>query len=691
MGLLDWLFRRPVHRNAPSHTTPAPLDAAIEAHERGELDVAEAAYRAILSRDAAHSGALHLLGVIAHQRGQHEAALEPIRKAIASNGSVALYHFNLGNVLAALGRTSEAAVAFAEAARLDPEHVGALCNLGHARLALKELTAAVHALRRAYTLAPDTPGLRMDLGTALLSLGDESVTGKPQFNEAIELFASHWRSEAKPAAARLMLAYALAQFGRWSEAMEHYEGILADPMSLPVELKAHSNAGNCCNQLGRMEDAVRHYREALRLNPDMPDTASSIAACINYLPGASPADVLDAHRDWDRRFGETLLANSPYLRTADTRDRNPANGRRLRIGYVSPDFRRHPVTALFAPVMDRHDRDAFEIYCYYNHRGSDEVTDRLRARATVWRDVAGLEHDALAAQIAADRIDILVDLAGHTALNRLPAFARKPAPILVEWLGYFTTTGIGAFDYFISDPHCSPPGQEAWFTERLVRLPHTRFCYEPYPFMPEVSPLPALTRGYVTFGCLNNLAKVNRDVLELWARVLAAVPRSRLALQAHALEDADNRRRFLGLASQCGIAAERIIIRPYAALREAAHAYHDIDIALDPFPFCGGMTSFESLWMGVPVVTRDSPLIAGRQTLSMLVNLGHPEWIARDSEAYAAIARQLAGDLQALAARRAGLRGRFRSSALMDHAGFTTALERAYHDMWIGRHHHPGP
>ena len=464
--------------------------------------------------------------------------------------------------------------------------------------------------------------------------------------------------------------------------MAHYESILAGPMSLAVELKAQSNAGNCCNQLGRMDDAVRHYREALRLNPEMADTASSIAACINYLPEASPQDVFEAHRDWDRRFGQSLLARSPHVERRRSLPTRSADNRRLRIGYVSPDFRRHPVTALFAPVMDHHDRDAFEIYCYYNHAGSDEVTDRLRSRATVWRDVATLKHEELAERIAGDGIDILVDLAGHTALNRLPSFARKPAPILVEWLGYFTTSGIAAFDYFISDPHCSPVGQEAWFTEKLVRLPHTRFCYEPYPFMPEVGPLPALARSFITFGCFNNLAKVNRKVLQLWARVLAAVPGSRLALQAQALLDAGNCRRFLDIAQACGLPADRIDVRPYAPLTEAARAYHDIDIALDPFPFCGGMTSFESLWMGVPVITLESPLVAGRQTLSMLNNLGCSAWVAQDADAYVGIARNLAGDLRALSETRQGLRESFRASPLMDYAGFTRALEGAYRNMW---------
>ncbi len=676
MGLLDWLFgKRPPARPAGAALAEI-IERAVALHEGGNLDQAEQLYRTVLEAEPRHAEALHLLGVAQHQRGDHAAALRSINAAIAAQPDHALFHFNLGNVLAAMGSAESAVTAFAAATRLNPRHAPAWFNLGKAQMALKRPEAAVLPLRQAFSLAPEAPDLRQELCTALLSLGDASPPGNTYFREAAILLDGHWQSMERPASARLMLAYGLHQQGRWTEAAAHYRGVLAGPHTLEEELKAHSNLANSCNQLGLMDEAVQHYRDALRLDPELRDCASSIAACINYLPACTPADVLSVHRDWAQRY----LAG---LRDPDRQWRGDGDpDRRLRIGYVSPDFRRHPVSALFAPIIEHHDRERFEVFCYYNYRAADAVTERIRAASAHWRDVAGVEHALLADAIMRDGIDILVDLAGHTAHNRLPVFARKPAPVQVEWLGYFATSGIDAFDYFLSDPHCSPEGQERWFVETLLRLPHTRFCYEPYPFMPEVGDLPALSRGQVTFGCFNNLAKLNSGVLKLWGRLLGAVPRSRLIIQSQALDDRPNRERFAALAADCGIARERLELRPFVALERAAYAYHEVDIALDPFPFCGGMTSFEALWMGVPVVTREGELIAGRQTLSMLANLGLGDLAASSDDHYIQIASRLAADFDALSALRHGLRSRFRASPLMDYAGFTTALESEYRHMW---------
>ncbi len=652
------------------------VERGIALHESGQWDEAELLYRQALDAHPRHAQATHLTGLLRHQRGEHGAALPLIDDAIAIAPGVALYHFNRGNVLLALGRDHVAIESFATATRLNPAHAPAWFNLGKTQLALNQATGAVASLRKAFEMAPETPGLRHELCAALLTLGDESPDDKAPFTEARGLLHDHWQSIEEPVAGRLMLAYCDNQLGQWSRAQEAYRDILSGNHANDVMLKAHLNFANTCNQLGQMTEAVAHYRAALRLDPTLADTASSIAACINYDPRSTPADVLEAHRDWAKQFA----AGTRATRLPHGIDRNP--DRRLRIGYVSPDFRRHPVTALFAPVIERHDRGQFEIFCYYNHRGADAVTARIRTAASQWRDVAGIEHPVLAEQIVADRIDILVDLAGHTAHNRLQVFARKPAPVQVEWLGYFNTTGIDAIDYFISDPHCSPPGQEQWFAEQLVRLPHTRFCYEPYPFMPPVNALPALSKGHVTFGCFNNLAKINEGVLSLWARILEAVPGSRLVIQAQALDDAPNRERFAALAARCAIPRDRLELRPFVRLEEAARNYHGIDIALDPFPFCGGMTSFEALWMGVPVLTLASELVAGRQTLSMLRNLGLDTLVGRDEADYLRIAVGLASDLPGLAQLRRDLRQRFEASPLMDYDAFTLALETEYRQMW---------
>jgi predicted O-linked N-acetylglucosamine transferase (SPINDLY family) len=323
-----------------------------------------------------------------------------------------------------------------------------------------------------------------------------------------------------------------------------------------------------------------------------------------------------------------------------------------------------------------------ELHCYYSFSSTDRVSERLRKAAAGWHDISALGDAQAAHLIRKDGIDILVDLAGHTSHNRLGIFARKPAPVQASWLGYFNTTGLPAMDYFLSDPHSSPPGQETFFTEALLRLPRTRFCYEPWEWTPEVNELPALSSGAVTFGSLNNLAKLNEGVLALWSRLLAAVPGSRLLIQAQALDDEPNRARFAALAARAGMDPARLELRPFAPLEQAMHAYHRIDIALDPFPFCGGMTSFEALWMGVPVVTLEQPMIAGRQTLSMLRNLQLDELVADSEARYLGIAAALAVDLPRLAELRRGLRPRFAASPLADYAGQARALEGALRAMW---------
>ncbi len=458
-----------------------------------------------------------------------------------------------------------------------------------------------------------------------------------------------------------------------TDALAHFEALAAER---PEIADLHNRLGNCYNRLGRPSDAVREYRETFRLAPEFHHALTSVLGALNSVPDVSPDQVFDAHRDWAQAIAAPLYPIAPTF----VNDRDP--DRRLRIGYVSPDLRRHPVGILLAPVLDHHDRTAFETYCYYNFAGADRMTERMRRAAAHWRDVADLDDAALAARIRVDRIDILVDLAGHTTHTRLPTFAQQPAPVQVSWLGYFNTTGVATMDYFVTDPYSSPPGQERFYVEKLVRLPATRFCYEPPEFMPEVNALPALRSGHVTFGCFNSVAKVNVRVLALWARLLAAFPDARLVLQAGALSDAPNRERFRALATSQGIPSERLDLRPFVAVEDAAASYHDIDVALDPFPFCGGMTSLESLWMGVPVVTLPQKMIAGRQTAAMLANLGLDELIATDDAQYVDIAVSLAKDLPRLAALRASLRERFRASPLADTERFTRDLETAYREMW---------
>jgi predicted O-linked N-acetylglucosamine transferase (SPINDLY family) len=648
------------------------LEAAIRLHESGDLDAAEQGYRALLRANARDPDATHLLGLIAHQRGDHAAAIAQIGAAIALKADKPVYHYNLGNAFAALGRPEAAIDSFRAALELDPSHIAARSNLAHALAQTGRHVEAALAYRRLLELQPSAV-TRNALARELIQCADADASAAHYYDEAAALLQQAWQAADDPAAAHLALAYCHRQRGRWSEAAGHYQAALA---LKPDNAAAHNDLANCCNQLGRIDEAILHYRETYRLAPDFPEALASVLACLNYDPNCPPEQAAAEHRHWAEQVAAPYY---PRFARFDN-DRDPE--RRLRIGYVSPDLRRHPVSAIFAPIFAAHDRSRVELSCYYNFAGEDAVTLRLKSLADHWRPVAGLDDEALCEQIRGDRIDILVDLAGHTTHNRLLAFARRPAPIQASWLGYFNTTGLATMDYFLSDPWSSPAGQERYYVERLLRLPHTRFCYEPPGYMPAVSPLPAEKTGHVTFGCLNNLSKVNEKVLALWGAVLQAVPESRLLVQAAALDDAPNRSRFGELCARHGIAPARLELRGFVPIDQASASYAAIDIALDPFPFCGGMTSLEALWLGVPVITLPGETIASRQSASMLMNLGLPELMAEDGAQYVNKAAQLARDLPRLAGLRAGLRQRFAASPLMDYAGFARELETAYRDMW---------
>jgi len=652
----------------------AQLDAAIRLHESGDLTGAERCYAALLRSDASDPDATHLLGLIAHQRGDHATAVAQIGAAIALKSDKPVYHYNLGNALAALGRLQAAVESFRAATKLDPSHVSARSNLAHALGQSGRHAEAAGEYRQLLQLQPSATA-RIALARALIQCADADIAAAHYYDDAVALLQLAWQEAADPNAAHLALAYCHRQRKRWTEAADHYQAASA---LRPGDPAVHNDLANCYNQLGRIAEAILHYRETFRLAPDFPAAQASVLACLNYDPHCSPEQAAAEHRRW---AGQVAAPFYPGIVHFD-HDRSPE--RRLRVGYVSPDLRRHPVSAIFAPILAAHDRNQVEVTCYYNFAGEDVVTLRLKAMAEHWRAVSGIDDDALCEQIRADRIDILVDLAGHTTDNRLLAFARKPAPIQVSWLGYFNTTGLATMDYFLSDPWSSPAGQEHCFVEQLLRLPHTRFCYQPPEYMPGVSPLPAEKNGNVTFGCLNNLSKLNERVLALWSEVLRAVPQASLRVQASALDDAPNRRRFGELCAQHGIAPERLELQGFAPIEQAPASYADIDIALDPFPFCGGMTSLEALWLGVPVITLAGRTIASRQSTSMLMNLGLPGLIAENAAQYVDIAARLARDLPRLAEMRARLRPRFAASPLMDYSGFARNLEAAYRDMWLG-------
>lgn len=439
----------------------------------------------------------------------------------------------------------------------------------------------------------------------------------------------------------------------------------------PSDLRASVNLANVARDSGEHGTASRLYAELLLHLPDHPVIRRNALTGLEYDPQATAQERLQQARAW----GQWAIARAGGERPRP--GMAPLQDRALRVGYVSADLCHHTVGLFVKDVFAAHDASKVQVFAYSTAQSNDWVNMAIRAACTL-RDVALLDDAALVAQIRADGIDVLVDLSGHTAGSRLTAFAHRPAPVMVSWLGYFASTGLPYIDAVLLDDWHAPEGTQAQFVEPLVRLPGGRFYYQPVPWAPVDVASPAFIRhGYITFGCFNNTAKFNDQVFDVWARVLAGVPQSRLVLKWRTFNDEAFRHSVIQAFVERGITAERIELRGPSFHVDLLQQYADIDIALDPFPFTGGLTSCEALWMGVPVVTLPQERVVSRQTHAFLNQIGLPQLCACDTDDYVRIAAALAHDPQQLIALRSGLRERMRASTLMDVAGFTRQLEEA--------------
>jgi predicted O-linked N-acetylglucosamine transferase (SPINDLY family) len=484
-----------------------------------------------------------------------------------------------------------------------------------------------------------------------------------------------WRRalELKPdyVQAHSNLGNALTDLGKPDEAITCYRRALE---LKPDFVEVHGNLGNAFRDQGKLDEAVACYRRALELKPNLAEVHSNLVYTRMFCLGCDARTLYEEHRRWNEDHAAPLAK----IVKPHPNDRSP--DRRLRVGYVSPHFRDHVVGRNLLPLFREHDRQRFEILCYADVPRHDERADRFRSHADAWHSTTGLTDVQLAQCIREDCIDILVDLTLHMDHNRLLVFARKPAPVQVAFAGYPGTTGVSTIDYRITDPHLDPPGlYDGCYSEESVRLPDTFWCYDPLDNEAAVNTLPAAEKGYVSFGCLNNFCKVNPLVLEIWARVLNAVDRSRLTILAG---EGTHREHTLDVLAGQGVARDRVTFVAHQPRQQYLRYYHGIDIGLDTVPDNGHTTSLDSFWMGVPVVTLVGRTVVGRAGLCQLTNLGLPELIASSPEQYVRIAAELAQDLPRLGNLRTTLRQRMRSSPLMDAPRFARNIEAAYRQMW---------
>ncbi|WP_454017787.1 O-linked N-acetylglucosamine transferase, SPINDLY family protein [Azospirillum sp. Marseille-Q6669] len=639
------------------------LTDVLTLHNDGRGDEAERAYRQILKREPRNPDAWHLLGVLQSERGDFDAGIASIRTALSIREALE-YHLNLGSALLDSGRVDESLDALMAALRLGPNRADIHFRLGNLFRLQRRPNESVAAYRQAIALQPGFVEALNNLGSLFLEVG-QTDAAVAAFTDAIQAAPANAQSHCN-------LGYALDLQDRLGEAAAAHRVALAFQPDFAL---AWSNLGNVLKGQGHLEQAIAAYRSALTHRPDFPMAHSNVLMAQHYLPECGNADFLAAARDWAERSGGGFPVAAPVVR-----DDQP---RPLRIGYVSSDFNSHPVGYFLESVLRAHDRKAVTAFGYANNGRTDDVTESLRAAADGWRAIVGMGDAAVADLIRRDGIDILVDLSGHTGNNRLTLFARRPAPVQVSWLGYFGTTGLPAMDWIIADRHVLPPGEERLFTEKVWRLPESYLCFTPPAEEVAVGPLPALGGGSVTLGAFHNRAKITRPTVALWAQVLNALPQARLLLKSREFADYGVRQRLRDQFAAHGIAPNRLRMEGKTPRADYFNSLNRIDLALSPFPFGGGTTTAESLWMGVPVVTLRGDRWAGRIGVSFLETLGLAEQLVADSpEDYVAKTAALVGDLGALAALRASLRECMRQSPLCDAPAFARSLEEAYRSMW---------
>lgn len=695
-GAFD-LIEQSVHLNPEYAQAHNHLGNAL----RGEQRVVEAlaSYRKAIELEPEYAAPHYNIGSVLLQLGDTEAALSCFETALSLNASFADAYNSLGMAQMDLGEPEKAVESYRQALQLNPDFFEALNNIAIALMNLKRAEEALAACQRALSLRPDSAELDNTNGLVFIELG--------RFEQAMACFRRAIDLKPEFAAPHNNIGIVLKKVGRYQEAIEHYQKAIG---LNPKYFEAICNLSFVQCKLGELTQAIASCTLVLELRPDYQDahysmglalvaqgrlpealaeferagardnalSHSNLLFTMNYTQGFSQKDIYLESRRWDEAHCEQARA----------RRRSHKNGRdserRLKVGFVSPDFRKHSVSFFFRPVLEQAFRlTGMECACYADVPNPDTTTKRLREFAGQWVDAVGLSDEALAQRVRDDGIDILFDLAGHTGL-RLSMFAEKPAPVQASWLGYPNSTGLRDIDYRLTDAIADPEGEADLFhSERLYHMPNGFLCYSPHEDAPNVNTLPALANGFVTFGSFNNLAKVTPEVIGLWALVLKLVPGSRLIIKWNSFSDLPTRLLCESAFACKGIDPSRLELRPSDESAEShLSVYGRIDIALDTFPYNGTTTTCESLWMGVPVVTLLGDRHAARVGASILSRLGLQTLIAKDDEEYLSIACGLAADLERLSSLRGTLRGTMAGSPLCDARSFAESMESACREMW---------
>lgn len=630
----------------------------------GRHQQAEASYRAATGHTTAIAAHHHGLARSLHALGQTEAAEAAYRHAIEMDPTVAAPMLHFADLLRETRRKEVAIAVYRAALLLEPGNIDTINNLGMALQEDGQLDQALASFQQVLAIAPENPISHNNIAAILNAMGQPEAA-LASSRRAVKL-------GPKVASTHFNLATCLMEAGRLSEALGSFETVVKLE---PDNRRAHVNIGSTLVRLGRIDDAISHIRTVLKVHPDWHEQHSNLLFNLTHSPNVKAADLFAEHLHYAEQFETPLRASWPQHSNV----RDPE--RRLRIGIVSADLYNHAVASFITPVLEHlADSPRLEMVAYANSFHDDMVSRHLHGLFSIWRQVEKLTHGELAQLVASDKIDILIDLSGHTGFNRLPTFARKPAPVQSSWIGYPGTTGLQAMDYILMDRHFPPVGAiDAQFTEKIVRLPATA-PFLASPEAPPVSPAPAVSNGYITFGSFNRAGKINREVIARWSRLLHLVPGSTMLLAAMPNTQISDKLRSWFVSE--GIAASRLTFHGYTNLHDYLALHGKVDVCLDTYPYTSGTTGFNAMWMGVPTLTMVGDTLPGYVTASILANAGLTQFIASDEADFLEKGRLLAADVEALNSLRLGMRERMQQSPNGQPALIAAAFESALRSMW---------
>lgn len=633
--------------------------------QRNEYAKAEHFLRKALRKGSNETETGHLLAVVCYNQGKLEEAEELDRAVVEERPEFFEGWLNLGAILRAQAKLDEALKCYQKANQLNPRSAGVAFRIGAIYNDQGVLDKALELFEITLKIDPDYLEAEIEKSKILEK--------KQRFEEAESCLKSALEKQEGHIGVRITLAEFYKGRGDYEESIEIYKELLGQYPKLAV---ARINYALCLQELGRFDESEKNYLKALEDRPESHEALSNYVMGVHYNPKRTKEEIFEAHLRWDRMFSAGTEIRRPV-----PADRDPE--KKLRIGFISGGFRQHPVGWMITGALEHLPKEQFEVYCYTTNNIYDSITKRIHARSDMWRSVLGYKDEVIARLIRDDEIDILVELSGHAADSRLKTVILEPAPIIVKWVGgLFNTSGLKAVDYLLSDWYETPAGEEQYYTEKLVRFPDDYICFMPPKYAPEVNELPMEKNGYVTFGCFNNPTKVNTELLDRWAEIMNRVPGSRLFLKSKQYDTKQFTERIVRQLGRQGIERERLIFEGNSTHDVLLGRYNRVDIALDPWPYSGGLSTCEALWMGVPVVTLPGPTFAGRHSTTHLSNAGFADFITSDWDAYVNKAVELASNPQRLSELRSNLRKQVAASPLCDQPRFGFYLAKAFRIMW---------